>query len=391
MKIFKIILVIFFFTLALGFGLGVIYAQDSSGGKLDELNKKIDEYQQKITELQGQQKTLASTISFLDNNISLMTTQIAKSEEEITILEADIAKLTVKIGQLDTSLNELTKILTSRIGATYKNLQAQPVYMLFSSRSFSSFLTRIKYLKIAQAHDRLVMYEMERQKNDYDTQKITKEKKQSEIEKLKKILEGQKQALARNKQEKQALLEATKNDEKKYQEMLAAARAELEAIQSIIAGQGQESEAGEAKKGQRIATIISGRSACSSGTHLHFQVVKDNNTQDPASWLKNISITWDNSPDGPFSFNGAWDWPIDEPARVTQGYGNTYWSRIGWYGGGPHTGLDVDSDSSDTVKSVADGSLFRGSIACGGGTLRYVHVKHKDGDMDTYYLHVNYY
>ena len=49
------------------------------------------------------------------------------------------------------------------------------------------------------------------------------------------------------------------------------------------------------------------------------------------------------------------------------------------------------SEGNLDVKSVKDGKLFRGSISCGGGTLKYVHVKHKDDGYDTYYLHVNYF
>ena len=66
-----------------------------------------------------------------------------------------------------------------------------------------------------------------------------------------------------------------------------------------------------------------------------------------------------------------------------------YASVLRYYGGSPHTGLDmVNSDYQ--VKAVQPGTLYRGAIGCGGGTLRYVHVKHTDGGADTYYLHVNY-
>jgi len=386
-----IFLILPFLVFALLISYKFAHAEDSCGNDIRCWQGKIDEYTSQINQLQGQQKTLASAISYLDNKINLTIVQIAKTEQEIISLEEEVKRLSVKIVHLDASLNEISKILNSRIGATYKNSQFQPVYLLFSSGNFSSYLTRIEYLKVAQVHDRTLMVNMEQQKQDYDEQKNLKEKKQKEMEELRKILEGQKLNLAKNKQDKQALLDATKNDEKRYQQMLASARAELEAIQAIIAGKGTESEVGEISKGSRIASIIAGSSPCSSGTHLHFEIVRNGANENPASYLKNISVVWENSPDGQFSFSGSWDWPVDAPVRITQGYGNTYWSRIGWYGGGPHTGLDMDSETSNTVNTVADGTLSRGSIACGGGTLRYVHIKHKDGSMDTYYLHVNYY
>jgi hypothetical protein len=66
-----------------------------------------------------------------------------------------------------------------------------------------------------------------------------------------------------------------------------------------------------------------------------------------------------------------------------------YAANLRYYGGGPHTGLDMINPGNLTVKAVKPGTLFLGSIACGGGTLRYVHVK-QDDNYDTFYLHVNY-
>ena len=70
----------------------------------------------------------------------------------------------------------------------------------------------------------------------------------------------------------------------------------------------------------------------------------------------------------------------------------TYFAQqLLYYSGRPHTGLDmVNNDKDWTVKAVKPGTLYRGAIACGKGTLRYVRVKHDSEGYDTYYLHVNY-
>ncbi len=392
--LFKIIIFAFF----LGFCCflpSLSQAEDNHQKKLEELARQIEEYQNKIKELQGQQKTLASTINYLDNKIYLTQAQINKSEKEIEILKEEIDGLSLKIGFLDKSLNELSKILNSRINATYKTSYFQPLYLLFSSETFANFFTKLKYLQTAQAHDRSLMIQLEKQKQNYDEQKELKEKKQEEMKVLKQALETQTATLAQQKKSKQALLEVTKNDERKFQALLAAAKAEMEAIQAIIAGKGQETEVGSVKEGEKIASIILGSSACSTGTHLHFQVVKDNNNQNPANFLKSQEVDWDlcgwwPECDQPFSFSGSWNWPLNGRPRITQGYGMTSYAKTGAYGGGPHTGLDMVSEDLQ-VKAVKDGILYQGSIACGGGTLRYVRLKHLSDGYETYYLHVNYY
>ena len=189
--------------------------------------------------------------------------------------------------------------------------------------------------------------------------------------------------------DKERLLKETQANELRYQNFLSASRAEIVAIQGIIAGKGQETEAGKVGQGAVIANIITGVSACSTGTHLHFQVAEDTDVKNPFSYLRNISLIDDSGGD-PHDGSGNWDWPLNEPIRFNQGFGpntSAIRARIVWYDS--HTGIDITSDDR-VVKAVKAGTLYRGAIACGGGTLRYVRVDHDDSTLDTYFLHVNY-
>jgi len=361
--------------------------------KIQCLTDLMAEYENKIEELQGKQKTLATTIGVLDGQIVLTQTQIIKTEQEIDFLQEEIDKLSVKIGKLSEIVVGVSTLLSSRIEETYKRSFLPQVYLIFSSSGFSDFVSRLKYLKMVQKHDREVLFELEQAKQNYDAQKDLKEEKQEELKVLQERLENQRVLLAQQKASKQELLQVTKNDEEKFQDLLAKAQAEFAAIQSILAGKGDEVKVSEVGQGEKIASIISGVSACSTGTHLHFEVAKSGGNINPASMLKATDVDWDlcgwYGCDQPFGFSGSWNWPINGKPRITQGYGMTAYARSGAYGGNPHTGLDMVSGDM-SVKSVQPGVLYRGSIACGGGTLRYVKVDHKDSDIDTYYLHINY-
>ena len=367
---------------------------DESSDKLQDLNKQIEEYTQKINELQGQQQTLSSTIGYLDSKVALAVAQIAKTEQELQILADDIAKLSVKIDVLNTSLEDVAMAFNSRIKESYKRSIINPFYYFFSSNGLGDALTRIKYLQIVQHNDRDLMFQMQESKMNYDTQKSLKEEKKEKEEELKAQLVAQKAALAQQKEAKQELLEITKNNEQKFQSLLAAARAEMEAIQSIMAGYGDETEIGPINDGEKIASVISGSSACSTGTHLHFEVAVDEANVNPASYLASKGVSWElcgwYGCDTEFGFSGSWNWPLNDPIIITQGYGMTAYARSGAYRGNPHSGIDMVSDSL-TIKSVKAGTLSRGSIACGGSTLRYVKVEHEGSNTETYYLHVNYY
>lgn len=295
-------LALLFITISVSFAASIV-----KGDELTEKEKEIQELEKKLAEVSGQKQTLAKTVNYLSTRISLTEKQVEQTEAEIAALETEIEVLSGKIDKLNVSLDSLTQILLNRINASYKTSFQDPIYLLLATDGFTDFFRRYKYLKVTQANDREVMFALENARTTFDSQRQVKQDKQAQVLELQSKLEGQKNSLVRQQAEKQELLKLTSNDEKKYQEMVARARAELQAIQAVIAGKGTESEVKSVSEGDKIASIISGRSPCSSGTHLHFEVVKNKSQINPFSMLKNISLIWDNS-GAQMNGYGSWNW-----------------------------------------------------------------------------------
>jgi len=359
-------------------------------------NDREQELKEKIAQAQGQQKTLANAIDYLDDKVALTLTQISQTKEELKVLENDIALLSVKIDRIDIDLTQVSHLLITRISASYKRSRIKPVFMFFSSNGFADFLERLKYLKSIQQNDRKILIELQTSRNTHQDQKDEKKKKQEEMEALQQQLSQQKKTLDQQKVVKADLLRQTQNDEARYQQLLASARSELSAIQAIIAGQGTETELGQVKTGDKIATVIQGSSCNSSGTHLHFIVAQNKSIKNPFSYLKstdhiNCSGPGECSSGDDFNPSGSWDWPINPRIRFSQGFGDTWAVHNTWVGQiySFHNGIDIKSESSSVVKAVKNGNLFRGSYTGQGGCgLGYVRVAHDEGDFETYYFHV---
>ncbi|MBP7875614.1 hypothetical protein KA012_01290 [Candidatus Woesebacteria bacterium] len=366
-------------------------SEDDDTAYLACIDSKKTCLEAKIKEFQSQKVTLGNTLSLISGRVAVQELQIRQTETEIKTLQREISQLTERIQGLNLSLDRLSTILMERIQAHYKASRISKLLNTLSGQSLSEALTRSAYIEETGRQTASAMERAESQRIQYDEQKSIKEVKQQDVVKKQTQLENERAALSRQRQEQQYLLQETQNNEQRYQAELAKTLAEISAIQSIIAGKGSETSNTDVKKGDRIASIISGASTCSNGTHLHFEVVKDGLNRDPAAYLKQIDITWNNQPDGSFGFGGSWDWPLTDPARMTQGYGMTYYARVRRaYGGAPHTGIDIVSKNGNlTVIAVGDGKLYRGSIKCGSGQLRYVRLEQGDG-INTYYLHVNY-
>jgi len=350
---------------------------------------------------QANQKTvsLKTELVRINTSIAITTARIFQNAQEIKKLEGEIESLTDKIGQLDVSLNSLSEILAKRIAETYKKGKVDFVNLFLSSQNFADFISRFKYLKVVQLHDRSLMLQMETARTNFDDQKTLKEQKQQELEVAKKKNESLKITLDQQKKAKELLLKENQNSERRYQQLINQAIAEQIAIKGILAGQGSCSEVTDVSEGQRIASLIQGSSCNSSGTHLHFMVVQDNNTQNPFNYLKggvdykNCSGSSCGGADcDPFNPSGGWNWPIDGQITLNQGYGKTWAIDHTWVGRVYqfHNGIDIIGSSLE-VKAVKSGKLSRcvfvGSSSC---SLPYVKVDHTEGNLETLYLHVNY-
>jgi len=371
----------------------LVYSACNNGkcDSIEEYPKYIEELVSKKNELSSAKNTLSNQLKLLDSQYQLTLLKINQTEASINTLETEISKLTIEIEKLEIQINNLSEIYINQTIQNYKLQKRIPPFAFLFTSTLNSFLKQHRYVSTLQTNSQDYLINMETVRTNYDNQKKAKEKKQAELEILKKTLASQKLSLDRQKNAKSKLLETTKNDEKEYEKLLLEARSEYEAINSILAGNGVETKVKSVKKGERIADIIHGSSCSSSGTHLHFMVVKNNSVQNPFNYLKSIDYI-NNSNGDLFNPTGGWEWPMSPQIRFNQGYGDTWSIKNTWVGRiyRFHNGIDI-SGSSTTVTTPIDGELYRGSyyIKSGNCNLRYVKVVGQDG-IHTLNLHVNY-
>lgn len=191
------------------------------------LQKEKECWQNNISEAQGQSNTLNSAISILNGQIRVQSVKIQQTRNEIGQLEEEITELDQRITGLGLSLNHFSGILINRIVENYK--QSRTIYKtdFFGSDSFNDFISKERYLSLAQEQTIDLMKKAELQRLDYNQQKELKEEKQREVELKQRELQGQKVELDSQKNSKNQLLSETKNSEAVYQQKVAELNAQL--------------------------------------------------------------------------------------------------------------------------------------------------------------------
>ncbi len=194
--------------------------------------------QNRINQLAGQAQTLDSQIVVMDSQIQLTQARIYATEQQISDLTLSIDTANQKINSIQSSLASLTNILLNKVVATYEVGAIQPMQILLTSTTATDFLQRLNYLRIAQAHDKKLLYDTGQARNDYQNQKNIYEDQKRQIEALKAQLEVYTSDLNNQKAAKQQLLTQTQGDEATYQRLLSAAQAQLAGFSRFVTAQG---------------------------------------------------------------------------------------------------------------------------------------------------------
>jgi peptidoglycan hydrolase CwlO-like protein len=210
--------------------------QDPCAGKSSQ--DKVSCYESVVTVCGKTRETLFSQINYMNNQIQLTTLRIESVRTVITKLSSEIDNLENEIQRLELLLTRRTELILKRIPESYKRASLSQFGLLFFSRDFPDFLTRIKYIDTVQKQDAAALLQLKAIQTNFGERKTVREDKKQQQEKAKRELETQTQQLVSQKREKDILLSQTQNNEAKYKQLLENARTQVTAFQNFVTNLG---------------------------------------------------------------------------------------------------------------------------------------------------------
>lgn len=218
---------------------------NADSNKIDEIDSKIGEKSSNIKNLENQAaqyqdqiKNLQSQAQSLQNEVELFDAQIAQLEVEIQTTQSKIEEANLEIEKLLEQIklkeDEIAKekLILKDLIRKLNDYDSETIFeILLKSDEISTFFNESDYINTVGEKIKTVLNTLKTDKEDLEGKREQAELKKKELEELETEIRSNRDALSAQRSAKEELLNATKGSEERYHNLLSNA---LEQRKSIL-------------------------------------------------------------------------------------------------------------------------------------------------------------
>jgi len=186
----------------------------------EALRREIRQNQSEIREYKEQETTLERELRSLERNIDVTQAELRSLGRRVGDVEGEMVRAEEELAAAETRIAEMDQLLAVRLRAIHENGQVSYLEVLFSSATFTEFLTRYNNLQLIIAEDRELL-------NKFQDERAS-------VSALKEGLETRRQELLGLHRESVLQTEVLAKRTEQRERMLVAARHEIEARVEMI-------------------------------------------------------------------------------------------------------------------------------------------------------------
>lgn len=193
---------------------------DNQKEKILQLDKEIERQRQEVLKVSGEANTLSNAVQSLQASENILESNINKTESVINKTELTIQKLDIESKTKEEIIDNQKETIASSLRKQYQADNSSLIENLLTSKSFSEIWGEVETLRMFNNTLKEKINIVEQEKED-----LLNIKREEEVEKLilleeKENLALEKESISYTKQEKDKLLEETKNKESEYRRIL---------------------------------------------------------------------------------------------------------------------------------------------------------------------------
>jgi len=318
---------------------------DTKNKEITAIEETIKKYKEDLNETLQTKTTLSSQIYQLETTANKLKAEVNLTDKKISNTNLTIEKLRIGIEEKEGEIKTTKESLAEIIRALDEEESQTLLEVLLAYDNLSEFFNNIDRMDYLQNGIHINLEELKTLKKENEENEIEKNKEKQELQELQEALLDKKEITEENKNQKDILLEKTKNEESRYQELLAEQQKKQESLLGEISLLEEE-----------------------------MRIIIDPNSLPPAG-------------------SGVLKWPLDDIV-ITQKFGWTEFalSKSWLYPSIGHNGVDFRASKGTPIKVSRNGVVTDTGdtdIGCANASYgKWILIDHENG-LSSMYAHLS--